>query len=344
MIYILLITIILVLYNFSFEFNLKRKINLNSKLSYDNLLDLRGILAIVIIYHHLVVCCSLDIQLEIISNFLSHLGYLCVAVFLFMSGVGLEYKFNSKGKEYLSTIPSKIKFMLVLFILINILYFLISPLYLSYSKNLRTLFIGFFNGFPLAGPSWFLINLVLLYFAFYISKKCKYSHIIIALEIICLNFLYFCLNYPVIWGISNLSFLVAVLTSNYIYKKDILVSPTLVLCLTCCLLMVFTIISYLPVLNGGCGKYFCQLLSTPFFSIFVVLSYVLFIPKRKWFNILGKHSLEIFLIHVLFYKTLRGNYIYINNDFIFISLTIVCSILTSIPLGYINKFLAKSIK
>lgn len=60
--------------------------------SLDKIYQLRGILMILIIYHHLVVCQGLPLVGSIHARILPHLGYLCVGVFLFMSGYGIEFK------------------------------------------------------------------------------------------------------------------------------------------------------------------------------------------------------------------------------------------------------------
>lgn len=344
MIYILLITTIAIFVNFSLDCNCKKKISLNSKLSYGNLLSLRGLLSLVIIYHHLIVCCTLNIQHGMITTLLSHMGYLCVAVFLFLSGLGLEFQSNSKGKAYLYSLPSKIKFLLLVFLYINATYFLLSPLYSTYTESFKSLYLGIISGTFISGPSWYLVNLIVLYGLYYFSKKHRHFLIILLGGGICLNLLYICLDYPAIWGISNMSFYIGILSAQYITKKDIVISHWLILLLSICLFVVFTAISLLPEFNRENWKYICQLLSTPFFSILIILLYMLVEPKRNLFNFFGRYSLEIFLIHVLIYKILRGNYIQVDNDFVFIGLTVLISVTISIPMNYINKLISKYIK
>lgn len=344
MIYLLLLTFIAIIFCFSFDNGWKEKINIACKLSYGNLLSLRGVLVIVIIYHHLVVCCSLDIKSELISYLFAHLGYLCVAVFLFLSGLGLEYKYNLKGNSYLCTIPLKIVFFLVVYLNINTLYLISSPLYSSYTVTLKGFCLGLIDGHPLSGPSWFLLNLIALYLIYFVSKKLKFSLLFIILGISSLNLIYWFFSYSVIWGISNLSFIVGILASKFLRSREICISPLRMILYSGVLLMLFAFTSFLPEFNYGNIKYLCQLISTPFFSLLVIILYSLFVTKRNWFAFLGKHSLEIFLIHVLVYKILRGNYIYIENELLYVFLVMIISIVISIPLRYVNQYLAKYIR
>ena len=333
------------LLNYSLDISFSEKIYINNKLSYLNLLSLRGVLTIVIIFHHLVVSYpSLNINLGILYYLLSHMGYLSVGIFLFMSGYGLEYNYEIKGKPYLYSLINKNKYILCIFLYINMLYFVLSPLYSSYKENIDVLYTGFFTGSLLCGPSWYLINLVCLYTLFYISKKSNHFYLILITGGLCINVFYLLIGYPIIWGISNLSFLIGVIVAKLMDNRNIYISLFKVLFYSCLLFLSFTVISCLPMITFEKFKYLSLLVSTPIFTLFAALLYLCFTYRRSWFNFLGKHSLEIFLIHVLVYKILRGNYIYINNDFLYVSSTIIISVLIALPLSYINKYLANCIK
>lgn len=333
------------LYNFSYEHDCCKKISINKKLSYNNLLELRGILSLIVIIHHLYV--NYGSEGNVIGGVVSHLGYLCVGTFLFLSGLGLAYNLGLKGRAYLNTIPTKIKFFLCVYLSTNVIYFLFSPIYASYSDNWVKFRNGLIDGFPLAGSSWYLLNLCFLYFIFLLSSRQeKY-----ALQKICYVFLfvgllllYWFAEFPLIWSISNLSFLVGILVGNYLNSNNDFNLPISKILVSCAIyFLTFSIISLFPLVVGA-GKYICVIFSVPLFSLFVILIYCLFIPRKGLLRWVGQHSLELFLVHVLVYKALRGNIVFITNDFTFSLLTIVISILLVIPFNNLNKLLAKLVK
>lgn len=331
--------------NFSYEHDYRKKISINEKLLYNNLLELRGILSLVVIIHHLYINYVPD--WSVIGGVFSHMGYLCVGCFLFMSGLGLAYNLRLKGRAYLNTIPTKIKYFCCVYFATNVIYFIFSPLYASYSVNIIRFWNGLTDGFPLAGSSWYLLNIVFLYLIFLLSnrfKKSAYQNICYIFLFVGLLLLYKLADFPLIWSISNLSFLVGISVGNYLNSNKDLNLPISKILVSCTIFfLAFSIISLFPLVIGG-GKYICSIFSVPLFSIFVILIYSLFIPKKGWLRWAGQHSLEIFLIHVIVYKALRGNVVYISNDFTFSVLTIVISILLVVPFGNFNKLLAKLVR
>lgn len=331
--------------DFSYEYDYRKQISINEKLSYNNLLELRGILSLVVIIHHLYVNYVSD--RSVIGEVFSHLGYLCVGCFLFMSGLGLAYNQRSKGRIYLNTIPAKIKYFLCVYFATNVIYFILSPLYASYSDNWALFWNGLINVSPLAGSSWYLLDVIFLYLIFLLSnrfKKSAYQNICYIFLFVGLLLLYWLADFPLIWSISNLSFLVGILVGNYLNNnKDFHISICKILVSCAILFLAFSIVSLFPSINGR-GKYLCTILSVPIFSLLVILIYCLFIPQKRLFSWIGKHGLEIFLIHVVVYKMLRGNVVFISNDFVFSFLTIIISILLVVPFSKFNKLLAQLVR
>ena len=139
-------------------------------------------------------------------------------------------------------------------------------------------------------------------------------------------------------------FLVGILVGNYLNSnKDFSISICKILVSCAILFLAFSIVSLFPSIIG-IGKYLCTIFSVPSFSLFVILIYCLFIPRKRGLSWLGQHSLEIFLIHPIVHRMLRGNVFFISNDFVFSFLTIIISILLVVPFSKFNKLLAKLVR
>lgn len=134
-------------------------------MSLDNTMPIRGILAIIVLLHHL---SSYYLEFSFISPF-KHVGYIAVALFFFLSGYGLSWGYQHK-QNYLKNFL--IKHILRLYIpylicvcvsvvsigIINNTFPTISDILLS------LIFLG--NIVPVG---WYVGELILFYFVFYLS-------------------------------------------------------------------------------------------------------------------------------------------------------------------------------
>ena len=299
--------------------------------SLDKMYQIRGILILLIILHHLVVCQGLTLIGPIRAKVLPHLGYLCVGVFLFMSGYGIESQRMRGGKFNL---VKKSIFFILVFLLANTLSLLVSPLYQSYDGfrvEFKSYINGLFNGNPVLGSSWYLLNLTFLYLAYYFSLRNSKLLFSLVVSIILLTILYNIVSYKSIWYVSNFCFCIGVYYARM--KLTIPVRP-LYLCL---LGILFIVLSVLPLLIGSWFKMPSMIISTIVLSLLFMLSSEFLRFKYKVWSFMGKHSLEIFLFHVIVYKILRGSVVYIMNDSLYVILTLALTIIISIPLSYFNQ-------
>lgn len=75
-------------------------------LSKKNTDALRGILAMVVLIHHLYEYAGF-LEGTPVGLLLQVIGYLCVALFFFLSGYGLMFSVKSKGQDYIRSLPRK---------------------------------------------------------------------------------------------------------------------------------------------------------------------------------------------------------------------------------------------
>ncbi|MDE7385991.1 MAG: acyltransferase family protein [Muribaculaceae bacterium] len=125
---------------------------------------LRGLLALLIVAHHL----SPHIQIPILGTFLPRIGEHIVAIFFLLSGYGLFVSFKHKGASYLNGFFKKrFSKILPLFILLTIIEIIAAWLG---GRTLTHQAVSFAtNGDTPLPFSWFIYAIIYAYIAFYFS-------------------------------------------------------------------------------------------------------------------------------------------------------------------------------
>lgn len=149
-----------------FKFN-KQYTNKESALFY------KGILAICVFLAHLG-----NYEINYFNNyafhFLTPLGYLAVSVFLFLSGYGLAYSFNSKGKLYFDGfIKKRVLPLYIEYILFVVLYIAYQFVFLKVDINFRKLLTTLTIGDTYVSNGWYVQCIVVIYLIFYILGLTK---------------------------------------------------------------------------------------------------------------------------------------------------------------------------
>lgn len=133
-------------------------------LSLENTRALRGLLAVLVVLHHL----YQRTRGGLLFFFFDNVGPLCVALFFFLSGFGLEKSRTQKPGYRKAILRRRIPSVLVPYLFLTLLYWLFSFLgdsFLTPAAVLRS----FFNGFPVVTHSWYLLCILVFYFGFYLS-------------------------------------------------------------------------------------------------------------------------------------------------------------------------------
>lgn len=325
-------------------FTIKPRFTIDPKrLTFANTLNWRGILTIIVILHHLCNNMGMGLYDTIPCIILPHMGYICVGIFLFLSGYGLE---STRVNQSRGSLINKCIFFLIIYFAINLLGFITSPSFsefIDYQDSFYKFINGLYNGKPIVGSSWFLIDIVLLYISYYISSSFQNYEclVLICLQLILLVF-YNSLNYAGIWYFSNLCFPAGVIFRRYQSvilgggraTNWIIVISSLLLVLSFLLKKLF-LSEFVGIVS--------TITTSLSLSVIAILSLTTIEFKGRIWSFIGKYSLEIFLIHVIIYKILRGRVFYLQDDFMFCTLTIILSLICSIPLSIINKKLKKAI-
>lgn len=344
----LLIVLFAIFYSITFE---NHNIQNHNYLSIDYTICLRGVMAVLIVFHHI---SEKDSSGRIFPK-LQHLGYLIVAVFFFLSGYGLMFSYLKKGKEYLKSFWRKrILYIIIIYVLITILYWGTKQLLNIGNTNISAVINSLINGHPIANNSWYIVVQIYLYILFWITFYCfnintKYKLILLATFTFILSFAFELLGYSSIWYISNPAFALGLFWAYNRQAIDIWLNEKhLWLAITASLLL-FAFFSALPVASFlelpkdemRLMKMLCRMCSSSIFTIIIIL----FMRKInfkynsiwKW---LGERSLEIYLIHGIFMILLRNSILYINND----SLWLACVLLLSLASSALFYILNNKIK
>jgi len=343
MIFILSIFIIIIIYKFDFA---GLKGYHNDYLSMANTQALKGICALLVIFHHLSLMLP---NIKILALF-SNIGYLSVSIFFFISGYGLMYGLINK-KDYLKGFLSKrLSSVLIPYFIVNLVYIFIRII-LKQKLLLIDFSMSFINGHPFVDFSWYILDILFFYIVFYfLFKYFKIgTAIIFTIVITCLLVLFLNkINYGSWWYESCFVFVVGILwawkfqTVNNFCKKQYYIKLILTCCMFYMAFLVFPITSKIFQSESA----LVPLLGNVLASILFTLCYLLFSMKLKVQNFvlnwIGKISLELYLIHGIVLSTLRT---YIpNNNVLYITLTIVISLMIATVLHSISNITLKRYK
>ena len=334
---ILLALMFVVVYNLKIKKDVK-KLTFNKEDS----LNLKGLFCLLVIIGHLATWTNREVLFSFSSNF----GFFAVAGFLFISGYGLA---KNKNDNILKLIK-KLLIIGIPFILINIVfYFLLNSIgtEIKFIEAIKSLV----NFYPIAYFSWYVVEILIFYVMFYITKKVlKKPWLItlgILLEIIVYNMLTYRYGLIYSWWLSNFAFVLGILiafdfkTINKFIKKyyKIIFSMTFILFLLT--------LDYQFILGKEFNTNFNIFIAQLCITLFPFLIY-LFLQKfefnSKILRFIGKYSYEIYLVQGIPLLLLRSKYIYVNDDFLYTFMCILISIIVGIIFYYINNLIFKITK
>lgn len=265
-----------------------RNDNENDKyLSLDTSTILRGIAILLVIFQHFGGSFG--------TNLLTPLGGTGVAIFLVLSGFGLNESFKKKGLDYYWRNRT---------IRVFIPYFIFISLISCCSKNFD-IRIYLLDILGIKTSYWYIGFLLKQYIVYYIATRFFYKF---RLQIIFVTSIIFIFILPNIEAEQGLSFLLGVLISeNYnkvcsskLFTKNILIFSFI------CIGTIFLAIKQLPIIREYEGHYiwhWIQLfIKLPYAIFFILIIHKLPIFKSKFLIFIGIISYELYLVHMIFLK------------------------------------------
>ena len=212
----------------------------------------------------------------------------------------------------------------------------------------------FHNGYTIVYNAWYVVELIVLYVAFYISFKIAKGdfergvNITVLLTVLCMigfYMLYLKQSWLHMWYFSTWAFAFGVIWSakeEQIFKF-IQKHFNLIFCVSILMVSFLAIFRREIMFQFSSDNYIMSksMILGPFIVFGVIVGSMKFKLGCPVWKFLGKISYELFLIHGIFYNELRGGDIYIKNDLLYIVIGVALSIAAATLLYYIDKFILK---
>jgi len=267
----------------------------------DATLPLRGLLALLIVSHHLGQRTK-DLAL---SGFTSGIGLQLVAVFFMLSGYGLCISYSAKLEGYLKGFLNRrlgklLPSFLFLTIAMTIFYHIRG--HISVLEQVKMIVFGGWTPLPF---SWFIYSIIYVYIAFYISarigKDPRCAGMIFLLFVIFYVVMLSCVHIlPSYWWITilsvNLGYYIAFFEKSItrFLKEFPFLSYSMVIA---ALFISFCMVAKIHVwrLNDCCIMLWCVVQAL---SVYVVVRTLGFV-RWRWLCAVGVFSLDLYLVHGL---------------------------------------------
>jgi len=273
-----------------------------------HVLPLRGLLALLIIVHHLSQYVSF-LQIRVINQFIAW-GAPVVQIFFFITGYGLMTSYRAKGTAYFNGfLPRRMGKLLPAFILANIIWLCWG--HYSGGKGVYAAFAEMLHGGTPLPNSWFIYTVILFYIIFYIFARTIRSIPRMLLVLWLASTVYCVILWMAHWGgwwyKSVYALNVGMTYAFYEGKvkiwilsrpKNIILLFAVLMVGMCLLLLIHRHKEYGPS---------WQIIDSFILPLLVVLSvYCVGTPKLPALDFLGKISYEIYLVHGCFIVLFSG--------------------------------------
>lgn len=321
-------------------------------MSVNNVQNIRGILAILIVIHHFSGMIS-DTTAFLVFT---HIGYLVVALFLFISGYGLAYGVKNKpgyvkGAKFLYTrIPKLVIPYWIAVVLYAVGYFLANLIYQDgQTVSVKNVLLSFVSYKNIVGSSWYIFELIILYVIFFVAfkfknQKASITSLFVAVAVCAIVF-YFCDDFSNVWYRSIMAFPLGVV---YSLKQDRIEAffrkkTVLKYALTIVILIVLMGAKYICVIiEYESLQVVFDILTSAFFALVVILLLRKTKLSNKVLSFLGGISYEIYLIHFLILNLVNRYYCYGQISLLlFFVISISLVVLVACIMNYVDKYLIK---
>lgn len=307
----------------------------NELLSRENSGMLKGVMAIMVLIHHIADRTSTGVLFHPFSNF----GYAAVGVFLFLSGYGLQISYLKKGEKYsIGYFKKRIPAILFPYILINLIYWLVYTV----NGDIYTPDMVFFSiilGDIIVPFSWYMTEILVLYlfFGLFMKMKSKKNDMIIRNAVVVLLFSVgaFVLDMGYWWYVSNIPFVVGVIAASY--SDEIMKKTKKYMWL----IALISLIGFIVLHVFFYGSTLFMNVASVMFTVFVVALATYVEPRFGVLNFLGDMSLEIYLMQGMFIVVLANLGGFRQNDFLWALYIIVGTLVSAFVVHCLNKLILK---
>ena len=316
-------------------------------LSKENTDCVKGVFALFVVTCH---CRNFMTSLNdtILGMILTSVGYLSVAVFFFFSGYGLETQYQKRGKDYIKDFPKHRILPLYAICVLAVLFYAVYRTVLFEKVPMLAIVKSLLFGSTIMSYGWYLQASVLLYLLYYLARrflpeeKCWIGLLLGGGIYVFLSGL---LTSGLLYVQSILAFPLGLLLAHRKLEFDRLCSKKwwAVFFASFAAFSVTLLVGNLPI--GPKLLWIPSLLlSSAFFAIFVLMLLqkirVDFPPIRK----LGTLFSEIYIAQEVPISLLRSQYVYIENDYLYLAAVLIAVVVLGIVIHPVFSFVQRTVK
>ncbi len=333
---------------------------------------LQGSVCIAIVIHHVIQdITGYGVLRKGPITIFNDIGILLTSVFFFISGYGLITSLNTK-QDYLKTfLRKRLSAVLIPFFITNIAGILLFKFYCKFPMTAALMRKYFFGTYLINGNSWFMIEIVVLYLAFYILFRLIRNKDI-ALILMCV-FTFVLIGYASRqghdmdgysrwfkgewWYNSTIVFAFGMVFARFKDKLAAFFNKRYAVKLTVSAILFAGTFTAAYIINMRFGYYhmsmsfnarreelitlFAQSIACLFSTLFVVLLNMKITLNNKVLRYLGGISLEVYLLHRYFLDKIYGN-MRLSNP-LFLGAVIVSGVVAASVFSPIDKWLIKGV-
>lgn len=316
------------------------KVYNNDFMSVKNCNSYKGFFALIVILHHI----SQRVSSGILPPDFTRVGYLAVAVFLFLSGYGLQKQNLSKPEYSKGFLLKRIPAILIPYMIMTLIYWFIYAL----SGDVRSIgtvwhhFIA--NGDPIVWFSWYVVCILYFYITFYILMrifKNNRTSIILGGIAFCVLYIFICqkLSFGLWWYQTSFVFVLGVVFSSY--EDNILkfIKKYYPIILLLSLTFFIVLAKHKWEIYWLAPSLKTEFLLVAVLAFLFILSFFTLALKlrinNKILDFLGKISFEIYMVQGALMLILRNEHFSIQSDFYWSILVLMGSLISAF---IFNKF------
>lgn len=305
-------------------------------MSVENSKSIKGIIAVLIILHHI---SSIVPDAKVLA-IMKYVGYLLVGIFFLYSGYGLMKSFQTKENYLDSFISRRIPTILIPFFLINSIYVLVLAIFYGRAYTVVQI-IKYILGVELINSyAWYTVMILVYYLAFYcFFKFFKQKKAMIGISIFVVISILFRIQFrETQWFLSEISFLVGIL---FRYHKENVLDfmrrkYTYLIINGLAGFLLFFLLGFIIEKKGVLIKNVVMIVTSLFFTISVILINEKVLLKNKITLFLGQISYEMYLIHKIILFVVK-DYISYQHLIVYTSTCLLITILVAYVIQKIDK-------
>lgn len=291
---------------------------------------LRGILSIVIVFHHLG---QKNMGLVVLPLF-AKIGYLATSVFFFLSGYGLMTQYIHRENYSRCFLRKRFPTVFVPYVLATLLYWVVYPL-LGTPWTFGDILRGFREGTPIVSGSWYIICILMFYVAFRLLMWLCGKHYLLMLPgglVYCGVYVFFCVKMDYgSWWYNTVPILVMGMAWALFQEKidGFFMRHSAVAVPGVLLLFLVTYggkILLNPYVESDALHIALTWITTALFDCCVLVLLMQVKLENPLLRLLGEVSLETYLCHYLCLMLLRSPVVWIRSDWLYVLAVLVSSV------------------